>query len=325
VKWVTWEPQKVKARPASRALDVRVTRARWFSLLATTLCATVVHGNSTAGGVVSFAEGDPFTIVRRDTLMSGAQGVALTAGDFLETGPTAFFVVQGPDGSLIGVGPSTAIYLVERAEIATLFVIRGWVKADVKAAPMRIIASRLGIQGHQAVMVLCADERSSAVFDEQGSTTIVLPDTTPMPLSTESGSNHFFQRDDRSDVVSQPSPSAEFVDKMPLAFRDSLPAYAKLPEPVPPRGLRAVTYPDVEALLTIPSKWRGGFIGRFRGRLKDPAFFKAMDAHLALFPEWTPILHPPPDSESDVSPDKSLTRSTSKQHNSESQQRDAPP
>jgi len=290
-----------------------------------TLCATVIHANPAAGGVVSFAEGEPFTIVRRDTLMSGATGVALTAGDFLETGPTAFFVVQEPEGTLIGVGPSTAVYLVERAEIATLFVIKGWVKADVKAAPMRIMASRLGTQGHQAVMVLSSDERSSAVFNEQGSTTIVVPDTAPTPFSTESASNHFFQREDRSDVVSQPSPSAEFVDKMPLAFRDSLPAYPKLPEPVPPRGLRAVTYPDVEALLTIPSKWRGGFIGRFRGRLKDPAFFKAMDAHLALFPEWKPILHPPPDSESDVSPDKSLTRSTSKPHNSDSQQRDASP
>ena len=313
------------ARSASRALGQRVTRTRWFALLAMTLCATVIHGNPPAGGVVSFADGEPFTIVRRDTLMSGAAGVALTAGDFLETGPKAFFVVQEPEGTLIGVGPSTAIYLIERAEIATLFVIKGWVKADVKAATMRIIASRLGIQGQQAVMVLYSDERSNAVFDEQGSTTIVLPDTPPTPFSTESGSNHFFRREDRSDVVSQPSPSAEFVDKMPLAFRDSLPAYPKLPEPVPPRELRAVTYPDVQALLTIPSKWRGGFIGRFRGRLKDPAFFKAMDAHLALFPEWTPILHPPPEFETEVSPDKSLTRGTSKPHKSESQQRDASP
>jgi hypothetical protein len=46
--------------------------------------------------------------------------------------------------------------------------------------------------------------------------------------------------------------------------------------------------------LTMPGDWRAGFIARFRGRLKDPAFFAAMDAHLALHPEWVRILHPPP-------------------------------
>jgi hypothetical protein len=36
------------------------------------------------------------------------------------------------------------------------------------------------------------------------------------------------------------------------------------------------------------------FVRRFRGRLKDRAFFSAMDARLSLYPEWTRILHPPP-------------------------------
>ena len=66
-----------------------------------------------------------------------------------------------------------------------------------------------------------------------------------------------------------------------------------MPEPVPPRALRAVNYSDIESWLTIPRQWRGSFVGRFRGRLKDPAFFAAMDAHQALLPEWKPILHPP--------------------------------
>jgi len=82
---------------------------------------------------------------------------------------------------------------------------------------------------------------------------------------------------------------------MPAAFRDPLPVYAKLPEPVPARVVRAVSYSDIESWLTIPREWRGSFVGRFRSRLKDPAFFAAMDAHLALLPEWKRILHPPPE------------------------------
>jgi hypothetical protein len=100
-------------------------------------------------------------------------------------------------------------------------------------------------------------------------------------------------------VVSQASPSAEFVAKLPTAFRDPLPAYARLPDPIPPRVVRAVDYSDIESWLTIPREWRGSFVGRFRGRLKDPAFFAAMDAHPALLPEWKRILHPPLEPESD--------------------------
>ena len=276
---------------------------------------------ATFGGVVSFADGDPFTIVRRDTLMSGSKGVALVAGDLVETGPRAFLVVQGPDGTLVGVGPSTAIYFFERGEVPTLFVRNGWAKADVKAAPMRILGTRLGVQGRQAVMLLYADERSDTAFDEQGPITIVLPDTAPTSAGREPGLNRFFLRDDRLDVVSQLSPSVEFVEKMPVAFRDPLPALPNLPEPVPPRELRAVSYSDIHAWLTVPREWRGGFIGRFRGRLKDPAFFAAMDAHLSLFPEWTPILHPPP-PESDHSPDQSQTEGKSAPHKPESRQGD---
>lgn len=281
------------------------------------LCMPVIDGKpALAGfdGVVSFADGDPFTIVRRDIVMSGSKGVALTAGDLVETGPKTFVVVQGSEGTLIGVGPSTAIYLVERGKVRTLFVFKGWVKADVKAAPMRILGTRLGFQGYRAVVLLYADERSNAAFHEQGSITILLPGTAPTPVNKEPGPNHFFVRGDRTDVVSQLSPSAEFVEKMPVAFRDPLPGFPKLPEPAPPRELRAVTYSDIQTWLTIPREWRGGFIGRFRGRLKDPAFFAAMDAHLALFPEWTRILHPPPVPESERSPDESRSKGNSTPH-----------
>src|SRR5215469_18083484 len=109
-------------------------------------------------GLVSFADGGALSIVRRDTLMTGSKGVALHAGDIVETGPDAFLVIQESGGDLVGIGPSTGVYFVERQEFPTLFVLKGWVKVDAKSGPIRLMGSRLGIQGHQAVMLLHADD-----------------------------------------------------------------------------------------------------------------------------------------------------------------------
>jgi hypothetical protein len=256
-------------------------------------------------GLVSFADGGAFSIVRGDRLFTGSKGVALLGGDIVETGAYAFVVIQEPGGNLLGLGPFTDVYFVERQEGITLFVLKGWVKADVRSGPIRLTGTHLGIQGHQAVMLLHADERSDEVFDEEGSTTLLPAAEDARPVGKETGPNRFFLRGEHFDALSQPSPSDEFLAKMPTSFRDPLPVYANLPEPVPLRMVRAVSYSDIESWLTIPREWRGSFVGRFRGRLKDPAFFAAMDAHQASLPEWKRILHPPPESESNQLPGES--------------------
>ena len=264
--------------------------------IALALWASVFSGKPVQpqfNGLVSFADGGAFSIVRRDTLMTSSKGVALLSGDIVETGPTAFLVIQGPGGDLVGIGPSTGVYFVEQEEVPTLFVLKGWVKVDVKSEPMRLTGTHLGIQGHQAVMLLHADEHANEVFDEQGSTTLLPSGDDARAVGKETGPNRFFLRGEQLEEVSQASPSGEFVANKPAPFRDPLPAYAKLPDPVSPRVLRAVNYSDIKDWLTIPRQWRGSFVGRFRGRLKDPAFFAAMDAHQALLPEWKRILHPP--------------------------------
>jgi hypothetical protein len=244
-------------------------------------------------GVVSYADGGAFSVVRGDRLLTGSKGLALLSGDIVETGANAFVVIQSAGGDRVGIGPFTDIYFVERREVATLFILRGWVKVDVRSGPTRLTGTRLGIQGHNAVMLLHADEHSDEAFDEEGSTTLLAAGNDARPVGKETGPNRFFLRGEHLEVLSQPSPSAAFLAKMPVPFRDPLPAYANLPDPVPPHEVRAVSYSDIESWLAIPREWRGSFVGRFRGRLKDPAFFAAMDAHLALLPEWKRVLHPP--------------------------------
>lgn len=300
-------PGGASARATRRALHPRT-----LAVFAALTWACSVGAKPAAplnfGGVVSIADGEPFTIVRGTSLNTALKGVTLAAGDMVSTGSGAFLVVEMQGGSLVGIGPSTQLYLMQRtaADTPTLVVLKGWVKADIrtgpKSPPLRVTGTRLGIQSHQAVVLFYADERSDSVFDEQGPATLLLRDEGATRTGKETQANQFFVREERADAVSQPRPSPEFVAKMPVPFRDPLPeqASAKLKKTVTPQFVREVNYSDVQQWLNMPRDWRAGFIGRFRGRLKDPAFFAAMDTSMAQHPEWQPILHPPPPPEEEA-------------------------
>ena len=296
---------------------------RWIALVVVGLWSWLAEGKpvpTEIGGLVSIADGDPFTIVRRANLHTGSKGVTLIAGDIIETGPHAFLAIEMQGGSLVGIGPSTQVYFMPRADVATLVVLRGWVKADIRAGSksgaMRVVGTRMGIQSRQAVVLLSADERSDEIFDEQGSATLLLREDAATRAGKEVQPNQFFVREGRTDVVSQPRPSPEFVAKMPVPFHDPLPehASAKLKKAAAPQLIREVNYVDVETWINMPRDWRSGFISRFRGRLKDPAFFAAMDAHMAQHPEWHDILHPPPPPDEDVPPGPNSRAQSSPTH-----------
>jgi hypothetical protein len=259
-------------------------------------------------GVVSIADGGSFTLIRQSTVYSGSKGVAVLGGDFIETQPGAFLVIGLSGGSLLGIGPSTQVYILQRAEIPTLVVLRGWVKADIRtsaAVPtLRVIGTRLGLQSQRAVVLLHTADDRDALFDEQGSGTLLLREDAATRTDKLTQPNQFCIRTEREGVVIQQRPSADFLTALPIAFRDSLPeqAAAQPQKPLEARQVRDVTYADIQPWLTLPRDWRTGFVARFRGRLKDPAFFAAMDAHLTQFPEWVPILHPPPPPDEEEPP-----------------------
>jgi len=294
-----------------------VQQLQRITLLAVVLWACVAPAKtpvSPLGGVVSIADGGPFTVIRQSAVYTGAKGTTLLAGDIIETGPDAFLTIGLTGGSLLGIGPSSQIYILQRSDIPTLIVLRGWAKADVRASggvqAVRVIGTRLGIQSQHAVVLIRADEAHDAIFDEQGTATLLLRDDVATHTDKPTRPNEFFVRSDHEAVELQKRPSADFVAGMPIAFRDALPEGAAAPsqKPTEAKRVRDATYADIQPWLTMPRDWRVGFIPRFRGRLKDPAFFAAMDAHLAQFPEWVPILHPPPPPDEEELPPGSQRR-----------------
>ena len=260
-------------------------------------------------GVVKIADGPPFTIIRGDRLFEAAKGVKLLAGDFIETQPGSFTVADLPTSTVVAFGPSTRLYVLG-ADGSTLVVLRGWLKLDAhptgEGVPRRAIAMQLGATVRQGVFVLHVSDHRDEVFQESGVMTLLVRDDAVTRSNRESKITQYFAREDRNLSVA-PRPTAPFVAEMPVQFRDPLPegpvggAVVKVTEP---KLIRDVSYADVADWLTIPREWRTGFIRRFRGRLKDRAFFSAMDAHLSSHPEWTLILHPPPPpDETDAGPD----------------------
>jgi hypothetical protein len=281
------------------------------SLLALVMSMVVLQGRAAQTGVVAIADGPPFSIIRGDKLLDATKGVKLLAGDFVETQPGNFVVLELPGPAVVALGPSTRLYLLEHSDVPTFVVLRGWLKLDAnvtgEGALHRVVGLQLGAIARQGVFVVHVADHGDEVFHEAGVMTLLLRDDAAMRSDRESKVTQFFVREDRNPVVVAPRPAASFVAAMPVPFRDRLPvglandSIAKVTEP---KLIRAVSYADIADWLTIPRDWRVGFVHRFRGRLKDPAFFSAMNARLSLHPEWTQILHPPPPPEpTDTAPD----------------------
>jgi hypothetical protein len=288
---------------------LRLSRHYWAVLMAA-LVASIGHASApgaSASGVVTIADGAPFAVIRGDDERTGGRGVTLLVGDMVETGPDAFVVIEMQGGGVIGIGPSSGVYLAERGGTLALLVREGWIKADVRdtrpdssLSGVVVAGLRLGAQCRpQTVVLLHSSASLDEIFDEQGSLQQLEQDKAGMRAVSDIRPGQLVTKDNRTEAFVQARPSSDFLEQMPRAFRDPLPRGAgEFPKkPVEPRWGRKVSYADIQPWLTAPTTWRTGFVARFRGRLKDHVFFAALDAHLGQHPEWGPLLHPPLDAQ----------------------------
>jgi hypothetical protein len=310
------EQPGLKAREQARA-----ARRRALILAPAALAALIGAHAAIAGtpltGVVTLVEGEPFTLIRDYHLLTGTRGAALSAGDIVETDAKNLLMIEFQQNTVVAVGPSSRLYLLPRADAPTLVLLRGWLKADYHphggSTVFSALGQRLGASTRGGTFVLHAKDTADELFHEDGVMTLLLRDEAKTSATKDTKINQFFVREGRAAVAIQPRPASQFVDGMPAAFRDPLPTNlsarlnGKTAEPKP---VRDVSYEDVQLWLAMPRDWRGGFVTRFRPRLKDTAFFSAMDAHMGSHPEWYLILHPPPPEEDN--PTAATTNSESK-------------
>jgi hypothetical protein len=92
----------------------------------------------------------------------------------------------------------------------------------------------------------------------------------------------------------QPRPTAQFMEALPRAYRDTLPSRYSVyvSRVVEPQNTRSFGYADVEPWLNAEPAVRRQFVGLWLRKVNDPAFRAPLDRDLAKHPEWDRILHP---------------------------------
>ena len=233
-------------------------------------------------------------IIRGTMLMQASEGVRLRPGDIVMTSDSGFAQLEFAKGPIVALGPATQVYLFSRAaSSATEFVmLNGWLKGEshTGAPAFRVNTPELEASTGDGTILIHEAGGSAAIFVEAGSAKV----GDSAAHSTAAKAGQFFSRSGGKPVIATTRPDSAFINGMPRAFRDTLPSRmarftAKAPEP---KREREVSYQDVQPWLTMNRAWRRGFVERFRPRIGDDSFRRAVEAHMSEHPEWDPVLHP---------------------------------
>ncbi|HEX4486899.1 MAG TPA: hypothetical protein VH088_11560 [Terriglobales bacterium] len=240
----------------------------------------------------------PVRLIRGTTILQAPEGMRLRTGDILETADKGFAQLELNDGKIIALGSSTRLLILGRgSQEGELVILTGWLKGEASActAPCLYASPRLAAASKGGTVLLHSTPESSEAYFESGAGTVSQVNsaggkTSPLPAKQ----GQFFARRAGKNVVPAARPDAAFLEAMPVPFRDTLPSRLArfAAKAVEPKVDREVNYADVEPWLKIGVAWRRGFVERFRSRLNDPEFRRAIDAHMSSHPEWDPILHP---------------------------------
>ena len=251
------------------------------------------------GITMTFLEGKVWAI-RGTSVLPCSEGMRLLQGDILETTTPGFAQVEFNGGTIVGLGPASRVFLFKAGSNGgELVLLSGWLKGEtsVKGGPFRYYTTHLGAAVKDGTLVLHGSPSGAEIFMESGSGTVAemtAQGVMSHPVTVKSG--QFLSRKSGKNIVIGARPDSVFLESLPPAFRDTLPPHlaAFQGKKAPPVGRsdHEVTYTEIKPWLTIGQAWRGGFVERFKPRLKDPDFRRQMEDHISDHPEWDDVLHP---------------------------------
>ncbi len=225
-------------------------------------------------------------------MLQCVEGMKLRPGDILESAAPGFAQLEFSGGTIAAIGPASRVYLFRAAANGgDLVLSSGWLKGETsnKGGAFRYNTTLLGAGTKDGTFVLHASPGGAEIFVELARGTIAemsSQGSTGHAVSVRSG--QFLTRKSGKNVATGPRPDAAFLESMPQAFRDTLPSRLSKfqgKKPPAPRADHEVSYAEVQPWLTIGQAWRGGFVERFKPRLKDPDFRRAVEDHLTDHPE----------------------------------------
>ena len=234
-----------------------------------------------------------------------AEGVRLQDGDIVESAPgTATVRLEFANAAVLDIGPDTRVLIgprfrgERRPRPASLYLLQGWTKFAVPAQAATPAAGIAAVLIDTLTLTGTTVEHiagnQATVFQESGQGRIV--ESTPGQVAAgralKGGESYTYSA---GKGAMAPSPSSQFLETMPRAFRDTLPLRAdrfkgqeRAPKPLP-----APRYADIEAWLDAEPVLRMALLQRWQRLAATPDFRKALIANMRQHPEWERILFPP--------------------------------
>ena len=246
-------------------------------------------------GTFTLVEGSP-RIIRGTAVLRGSEGVRFQAGDIIECSAPGFVQAEFAGGAVVALGPSTRVWIRSASAKASarteLVLMSGWLKGENPASvgAYSYVSTLLSATTRSGSMILHAATGTAELFVEAGSASVGQAAEHGQPAKA----GQFFTRRATKNVAVTTRPDAAFLESMPRPFRDTLPArlsHFAGKRAVEPTRDHDVTYSEVEPWLKIGTG-RRAFEERFQPRLRDAEFRRAVEPHLAEYPEWDRVLHP---------------------------------
>jgi hypothetical protein len=261
--------------------------------------AAAAQAQSAARAVLTSADA-PLRLIRGAAVYRAPNGAALQKDDILESGAGGAQVELGPD-AIVALGPQTRVMLAglpaDGRGSLELALLQGWLKVLDKDGRAAVVTPALQVAFAKGSTIVRAgpDAGQDVVFAEDGEQQLTRLDKFEPKGKTLRLAAEQYAALEPDKPVTPGRPPRAFVAAMPAAFRDRLARAPDVPKAgkVPPTRERDADFADVEAWLRAGLPVRHTFVARFRPRLADPAFRKALDRALGQSADWKPVLHPP--------------------------------
>ena len=254
--------------------------------------------------MLTLLEGEA-TLVVGARAYSAVVGARLGAGVLLETDAKASLLrLEWPDGTVLDLGPATRVMLrppalaagkpVPQSSYSTYpyYLLQGWAKQSQTAGLPGPLSNAFEVQAFKGVLVSQVDGNSAVSFAETGDKQFI-GRRNGLPHTLRSGQAAVLGSDGVAQV--QARPPTGWLQRIPRAFRDTLPPRAAQFKGAPPAlKLRAsLSYAALQPWLTAEPALRRDFPVRFAELLREREFRAALSSRLAQHPEWEPALRPP--------------------------------
>lgn len=274
------------------------------TVLTACLCSTA---SSVIEARVVLVPEAPITLTRDVSIFEVDAPIEVFAGDMVSTSlKMGGAQLKDDSGTLaeLGVGTRVAIgdgqpgsqRIGRPGSLRALSLLSGWIKvartnAGAAYDPLRIDTPAVRLSFQHGSTVVRAMRAATSVYVETGMAEATMPDLPAAPEKLTA--DQFADREMGKNIKQAGRPSPEFVDQMPVNFRDPLRPLPHGPTRVlePDQG-RQVSYADISEWLTSSLPLRSTFVPRFGILLRSKPFRAQLQQRVKDLPEWKQVLYP---------------------------------